>query len=340
MIKQILTTYNRNQRNSRDIKYIVIHYVGATGGAKANCEYYASKYIGASAHYFVGHSGEIYQSVLDKDIAWHCGAKTYKHGACRNANSIGVELCCRFNGSWYFEQETVDSAIVLVKELMHKYGLNVENILRHYDVTGKNCPAPFVENEKMWDEFKKALVENFEETSEKPVKSECLKLGSTGEAVKEVQKLLSVAGYDCGQVDGIFGDKTKNAVTKFQSDNGLTVDGIVGEKTMSKLRNMDSLVVEYQKELNKQFNSGLTVDGIFGVKTKNATVNIKKGATGNLTKILQKALNRYGNDLTVDGIFGIKTDLCVRKFQKENGLVVDGIVGKNTWEKLLRKGEM
>ena len=65
-INKFLTPYNLNRLgNTSRIKYIVIHYVGATGGAEANCRYYASKYIGASAHYYVGFSGEIWQSVED-----------------------------------------------------------------------------------------------------------------------------------------------------------------------------------------------------------------------------------------------------------------------------------
>lgn len=59
-INRLLTAMNCNVRDSRDIKYIVIHYVGALGGAEANCRYSASKYIGASAHYFVGHGGEVW----------------------------------------------------------------------------------------------------------------------------------------------------------------------------------------------------------------------------------------------------------------------------------------
>lgn len=70
----MLTEYNYQTGHNRSIKYIVIHYVGATGGSKANAVYFGSKNVGASAHYFVGHAGEdIYQVVADEDIAWHCG---------------------------------------------------------------------------------------------------------------------------------------------------------------------------------------------------------------------------------------------------------------------------
>lgn len=147
-IEKLLTPYNfTNANNVGRIKYIVIHYVGALGGAWANCHYYASKYLGASAHYFVGFEGEIWQSVEDEDIAWHCGAKSYKHAECRNSNSIGIELCVRNKGSqadtskdWYFEDATVASAIELTQYLMKKYNVPADHVIRHYDVTGKICP--------------------------------------------------------------------------------------------------------------------------------------------------------------------------------------------------------
>ncbi|WP_313074696.1 peptidoglycan recognition protein family protein [Lacrimispora sp.] len=166
-IHQLLTPYNYGNGQSDRIKYIVIHYVGALGGAEANCKYYASQYIGASAHYYVGFSGEIWQSVEDKNIAWHCGAKKYVHPDCRNGNSIGIELCVRNKGSladtsrdWYFEDATVQAAIALTKELMAKYNIPADRVIRHYDVTGKICPNPFIYNhtQHTWDAFKAALT--------------------------------------------------------------------------------------------------------------------------------------------------------------------------------------
>lgn len=167
-INKLLTPHNLTKSNNRKIRYIVCHYVGALGGAQANCKYYASKYIGASAHYYVGHAGEIWQSVEDKDMAWHCGANSYVHPTCRNHNSIGIEMCVRKRNTssmsasdkdWYFEQATIDSTIALVKELMEKYDIPVENVIRHYDVTGKTCPAPYVHDENAWRAFKNKLTE-------------------------------------------------------------------------------------------------------------------------------------------------------------------------------------
>lgn len=167
VINKLITPYNYSEGQSSRIQYIVIHYVGATGGAEANCRYYASRYVGASAHYFVGFDGEIWQSVEDHNIAWHVGSKTYRHKECRNSNSIGIELCVRNKGSqaatsrdWYFEDATVSSAEELTRALMERYQVPADHILRHYDVTGKICPNPYVYNHTShtWDQFKQALT--------------------------------------------------------------------------------------------------------------------------------------------------------------------------------------
>lgn len=169
VIKDLLTPYNfTDANNAGRIKYIVIHYTAnPRAGAYANAQYYASTYVGASAHYFVDSDNVIYRSVADEDIAWHVGAKYYVHPECRNSNSIGIEMCVKkrslatLNASdtdWYFEDATVDHAVELTRDLMKKYGVPVENVIRHYDTTGKCCPAPYVHDESLWQAFKARLT--------------------------------------------------------------------------------------------------------------------------------------------------------------------------------------
>lgn len=161
-INKKITLYNFTKRNSLSrIKYIVIHFVGGVSTAKNNADYFYDKYVGASAHYFVD-PVSIWQSVYDSDDAWHCGTKSgYYHPECRNSNSIGIELCCKqdANDNWYFEEDTVQNAIELVKTLKDKYNVPINNILRHYDVTGKLCPAPFVRDSAKWVDFKREIEE-------------------------------------------------------------------------------------------------------------------------------------------------------------------------------------
>ena len=70
-INRMISKYNFNSGSISRVRYIVVHYVGALGGAKENCAYYGGGSRGASAHYFVGFAGEIWQCGEDKDIAWH-----------------------------------------------------------------------------------------------------------------------------------------------------------------------------------------------------------------------------------------------------------------------------
>ena len=161
-IKQGLPCHNSNysaKRGGNPIKYVVIHYTANNGDtAQNNCKYFNSPNRKASAHYFVGRDG-VFQSVQDIHTAWHCGGSSYKHKYCRNANSIGIEMCSKIdgNGKYYIENSVVDTAVELTKYLMDKYNILSSNVVRHYDVTGKACPEPFVRDENMWKNFKLQL---------------------------------------------------------------------------------------------------------------------------------------------------------------------------------------
>ena len=98
-------------------------------------------------------------------------------------------------------------------------------------------------------------------------------------------------------------------------------------------------VKELQTELNIQYNAGLKVDGYFGDLTLKACVTVKEGARGNLTKLIQQRLiNRGYTSLEkhggADGIFGNATTLAIKALQKNKGIDIDGIVGKDTWKAL------
>jgi peptidoglycan hydrolase-like protein with peptidoglycan-binding domain len=137
-----------------------------------------------------------------------------------------------------------------------------------------------------------------------------LRKGARGTNVKELQRLLTEKGYDCGAIDGIFGNKTFNAVLKFQADKALVIDGIVGKNTWAALYTEDSV--------------------------KRPT--LKRGSKGIEVQELQKLLNDLNYKCgAVDGIFGKATKAAVVEFQKTNGLAADGIVGPKTWDKLFNK---
>lgn len=177
-INRLISKYNHYKGNNGR-KYIVIHYVGALGDAKANCEFYAGGNRGASAHFYVGFAGDIWQSIEEEDSAWSVGVNYGGElfGTCNNRNSINIEMCVRkrstrtmnaTDGDWYFEDATVKSAVALTKQLMKKYGIPAERVVRHYDVCKKYCPAPYVTNntKHTWTEFKRLIGEKGAEVAE------------------------------------------------------------------------------------------------------------------------------------------------------------------------------
>ena len=95
-------------------------------------------------------------------------------------------------------------------------------------------------------------------------------------------------------------------------------------------KNYHSWIARLQEECNKQGFSNQKVDGIAGPNTLNGSPMVRRGARGNITKLIQEKLG-----ISVDGIFGANTEVAVKNYQRTNGLSVDGIVGCNTWRKLL-----
>lgn len=158
MIKMKYKLSNRSNygsiRQTSNIRYIVIHYTGNDGDTdEGNSIYFLNNVLKTSAHYFVD-SDSVTQTVPDNYIAYHCGAKAYKHKECRNSNSIAIELCDDVkNGVIYPSEKTIQNALELTNTLMKKYNIPKENIIRHYDVTGKKCPVYWVNNTKWYNEF-------------------------------------------------------------------------------------------------------------------------------------------------------------------------------------------
>ena len=155
----------RNYHKGREfaINWICLHFTSGNGDtAQNNADYFAREGgLNASAHYFVD-TERIVQSVKDGDTAWHCGRErggSY-YNDCRNANSIGIEMCSIIrNGVYVIPEETMKRAAKLTRELMAKYHVPVSRVCRHYDVTHKQCPEPWVRNPQLWQKFKNMLTE-------------------------------------------------------------------------------------------------------------------------------------------------------------------------------------
>lgn len=154
---------NYQKGRTQPIEYIVVHYTANRGDtAKNNVDYFARTVTGTSAHYFVDRNA-VMQSVDEGDTAWHCGSDHPRHPYCRNSNSIGIEMCDSVEG---VPDDVKSLTVSLVQELMSRYGIDSSHVLRHYDVTGKRCPAPWVDNPAEWMEFKKMLEGDDEEVTQ------------------------------------------------------------------------------------------------------------------------------------------------------------------------------
>lgn len=165
------------KRDASAIKYLVYHYTGNDGDtARANATYYAAATVKASAHYFVDDT-EVIRSVPDVYTAWAVGGSKWSdcaqtgggtlHGIVTNANSVSIEMCDTLkDGKLMSSEATLKNAVELGKALMERYGIPIERVVRHFDVTGKHCPAYFMDN-AVWESFKEkiAKVEESEEFS-------------------------------------------------------------------------------------------------------------------------------------------------------------------------------
>ena len=154
-------------RNASQIRYLVYHYTGNDGDKAANnAAYFQRNIVKASAHYFVDDT-TVWRSVPDLKVAWSVGGSKYAnadktgggtmYGVITNTNSISIEMCDTIrNGVYQASEATLANAADLGRELMEKYHIPIENVYRHFDVTGKHCPSYLVSAQK-WAEFKKRL---------------------------------------------------------------------------------------------------------------------------------------------------------------------------------------
>ena len=155
--------YSRPGRYLAKVMGIVIHYVGVNSQKpEQTVEYFESLKNGknqtfASAHYVIGQDGNGIQCIPENEVAYHCGSKVYKPGINEklgnypNYTTIGIEMCHTSKG---FSEETIETTAKLTAQILLEHDLNISNVYRHFDLTGKICPKFFVEDEKLWEDFK------------------------------------------------------------------------------------------------------------------------------------------------------------------------------------------
>ena len=142
--------YSRPGTPLETVNGIVVHYVGNPNTtAKQNRNYFANlaktHETSASSHFVIGLDGEIIQCVPLNEISY-CSNK-------RNVDTVAIE-CCHPDDTGKFTDATYSSLIKLLKWLSGEYGLTRDDIIRHYDVTGKICPKWYVDNPGDWEKLR------------------------------------------------------------------------------------------------------------------------------------------------------------------------------------------
>lgn len=245
-----------------------------------------------------GWSGAGYHFLIRKDGSIYRLRPEDKVGAhAYGSNYNSLGIC--FEGNFMEEdipEAQKQSGKELVAYLKNKYNINV--VQAHRDVCATSCPG---------DKFPFTEIANAENTAETAENTAENSIGNAGGTIANIQIVLNERYGLNIAVDNIYGNETRKALVK-----GL------------------------QTELNKQYGRGLSVDGIFGNNTYKACINVREGAEGNITWLIQAMLVCHSFDISVDGIFGNATKNAIKELQKRNGLSVDGICGKNTFNKLFK----
>lgn len=186
--------YNISPRKEK-IKYIIVHDTGNSNkgaDAMAHFNYFNAQNRNSSADCFVDNKIILPVNDYKTYYTWHCGDGKGKNGI-TNKNSIGIELCINSDGDYKTAFDNlVNHTVILAKEL----NIDFNNILRHYDVSGKNCPASMSDNNwEKWKEFKKKVKKKLTESKFKDIENHY---------AKEHIKKLESYGIINGDENGMF----------------------------------------------------------------------------------------------------------------------------------------
>lgn len=323
------------------VRFIVSHDTGNPGStAYNNRNYFDRSQPSASAHTFIDDK-YILEIIPLNEKAWHVRydqpVDNRLFGADSNDAAIGVELC--HGGSIDFN-EAYKRYVWYHAYLCDRFDLNPrEHIVAHsrLDPNRRSDPQNALTPRGItWNKFisdvVSSLANDFKGTSKvssaapastvEPIPqvkgvsvSLPLKKGDNGQFVKEVQQDLIRAGIRLPRfgADGDFGDETEKGVREFQRKHGLSVDGLVGTQTLSKL---DEVIKAKKTTTSIKLPSG----------------TLRRGDRGENVRKVQQALKQLNfNPGTVDGVYGARTQDAVRRFQSTfAALTNDGVYGPNT----------
>lgn len=210
-ITRQISEYNHSPRLGRSIKGIVIHYTGNyTDTASANARFFAGGDKGASAHYFVDET-LIYQSVEEDQAAWAVGRKygdAPLWGTLTNLNTISVEMC---SSGGRIADATMRRTADLVRELVERYQVPADRVVRHWDVCGKRCPGWdgwLPPNESQWMRLKEMIFEEDDMSAQEVWDYQVGYDGQPGEKNAEAWKRLGWINKNVDDIKSYLGQHT------------------------------------------------------------------------------------------------------------------------------------
>ena len=241
------TSYRARHYGGKNVpKYIVVHYTandGTTATAQSNANYFAKTDREASAHYIVDEGDTVYCCVPPSNAAWAVGdsGKGRLKGIVTNFNSISVEMVSHSNkDGYYIPSKTLSNAIELIRQLMSEYKIPISNVVRHYDITGKLCPKPYVDEGK-WQGFLNKLKGDDEMTE--------IERKKFNELVKAVEELANPMIY--GYIDSNMPQWAHEAV-KWAVENGI----VKGDGVTLALDDKDLKYICYMHRMYKLMKGG------------------------------------------------------------------------------------
>lgn len=266
-----------NARSLSKIQWIVIHYTANDGDTdENNGKYFRNNVVKASAHYFVD-DDSITQSVPDDYAAWAVGDKrwsNYKttggakyYGTVNNTNSLSIEICDDVkDGVVYPSAKTIENVIALTKAKMKQYNIPQERVIRHFDVSGKNCPAYWSGTEQKDAKWKSEFWDKLGDASS-AVNKTPITTSTPSSSTSSAKTYTVVSGDTLSKI----GQKTGIAWKTIAMLNGITFPYIIKKGQVLKLT-----------------DEATTTSSVFKVKLKE-DLNIRKTPEVKSDNIVKKS---------------------------------------------------
>ena len=278
-------------------EYITVHNTANKASAKAEISYMIGNSNKVSYHDAIDDLQVVHAIEYNRNT-WNAGDGTNGKG---NRKSISIEICYSTGDIEKFKNAE-KLAVKYIAYLLRERNWGIEKVKKHQDWNGKYCPHKTLD--LGWERFLNMIR---------------VELGQSANGIPNIQANNTIIS----QIQSTYNSRYGNILGQ------IAVDGSAGPNTKK------HIIMALQYEMNIQYGCNLSRDGSFGPLSKRQFKDLKKGVSGNITWICQAFLYIKGYDPKgLDSLYGPGMEECVKQYQRNNGLKVDGILGMNTAYKL------